>query len=292
MSPRGSVEVVRAGLATSVQDLGRPGLAEIGVTRSGAVDAGALAIANRLVGNPAGAPGFETCGGLALRATVAMLVAVSGAEVDAIGVDGASVSRHTPVSVPAGALLTVGAAVSGLRCYVAVRGGVRPEPVLGSCSWDSLGRIGPPPPQPGELLAIGADPRTTIAADTAPERPRRERVRLWPGPRLDWFDPDDVAAIVVVDWRVRPDSDRVGARLTGRALRRVVDAELPSEPLVPGAIQVPSGGLPIVMLADHPTTGGYPVIAVVDPDDLGIVAQSAPGSVLRFEWARRSPSRR
>lgn len=285
------LEVVRPGMATSIQDLGRPGLADLGVTASGAVDRAALQLANRLVGNPAGAAAIETSGGLVVRAWAAVLVAVAGADV-AVTIDGAAVARLAPVVLPAGGQLLVGSPRSGLRAYLAVRGGVDVEPVLGSRSWDSLGRLGPPPPVAGERLPIGVDPRTTAPVDAAPPTTGPDVARLWPGPRWDWFDPHSVRLLEEATWTVRPDSDRVGVRLDGPVLSRSRSVELPSEGLVRGAVQVPHGGRPIVMSADHPTTGGYPVIAVVDPDDLGLVGQAPPGATIRFRWADRTVLRR
>jgi biotin-dependent carboxylase-like uncharacterized protein len=166
---------------------------------------------------------------------------------------------------------------------VAVRGGIDVPRVLGSRSSDTLGRIGPPRLRPGDVLPVGPDPRTPVPTAVAPV-PMIEttpRVRVWPGPRADWFV-DALAALVATPWTVRHDSDRVGVRLDGPPLARAHDRELPSEGLVTGAVQVPHDGRPIVMLADHPVTGGYPVVAVVDPADVPLVAQARPGVTVRF----------
>jgi allophanate hydrolase subunit 2 len=133
----------------------------------------------------------------------------------------------------------------------------------------------------GNVLSVGADPGTPAAEVGAPRRDVRGLVRVWPGPRIDWFVDGSFDQLCGQNWSVVATSS-VGARLAGLPLARQVCGELPSEGLLEGAVQVPPDGQPIVMLADHPTTGGYPVIAVVDPRDLSEVAQAAPGTLLRF----------
>jgi len=166
-----------------------------------------------------------------------------------------------------------------------VRGGIDVPPVLGSRSRDTLGGIGPLLAV-GDLVAVGADPGTAVVVGLAPVRPPGDVVGVLVGPRLGWFAPGAWQLLCGQAYAVG-DVDRVGCRLTGaRPLARARSVELPSEGLVLGAIQVPPDGQPIVVLADHPTTGGYPVIAVVDDDAIGIVAQSRPGDVLRFHPAR------
>lgn len=169
-----------------------------------------------------------------------------------------------------------------LRCYVAVRGGIDVPPVLGSRSTDTLGKLGPPPLAAGMLLPIGSPPIGFPTVDLAPRAalPVSPVLRVTPGPRRDWFT--DPARLLSTVYTVSPDSDRVGIRLTGPPLSRTRHDELPSEPCVPGSLQVPPSGQPILFHADHPTTGGYPVIAVVDEEDLDVAAQLRPGQTLRF----------
>jgi biotin-dependent carboxylase-like uncharacterized protein len=227
-------------------------------------------------------------GGLEVELTEPAVVALAGALGAVVVSGGPPVGHHAPAALPAGVRLRLGPPRAGLRTYLAVRGGIDVAAVLGSRSYDTLGRIGPPPLAAGDVLGVGPDPGTAIDTEVAPVRgadPSRP-IRLWPGPRTDWFA-DPLAALVAGSWVVRADSDRVGARLDGPPLRRTRDDELPSEGLVTGAIQVPHDGRPIVMLADHPVTGGYPVVAIVDPADLPVVAQARPGSVLRFTMHRR-----
>ena len=273
MAPRtgsGVLRVVNAGVATSMQDRGRPGYAYLGVPGSGAVDRASADLVNRLVGNPPEAAVLETAGGLVLEAIAPVTVAES-----ATGAVRALTAGQTIVANPA---------EGQLWAYLAVRGGLELEQVLGSLSWDSLSKLGPRPPQPGETFAGGSDPGEPVVTDQAPRHPPSEQstvVRARVGPRADWFTEQAVNDLTRTDWTVAS-SSRVGVRLSGPVLTRARDHELPSEGLVTGAIQVPPDGQPVVMLADHPTTGGYPVIAVVDDADIGRLAQRPPGTTVRF----------
>ncbi|KUN97200.1 biotin-dependent carboxyltransferase family protein [Streptomyces caeruleatus] len=281
--------VVRAGALTTVQDLGRPGHAHLGVPRSGALDGPAAALVNRLVGNAPEAAVLETTlNGCALRPRSAVTVAVGGAPCR-VTVDGRPVAWGAPLRVPAGALLDVGAAVSGVRSYVAVSGGIAVEPVLGSRSTDLLSGLGPPPLTDGTVLPLGRATRLHARVDVAPQpAPPAELVlRVTPGPRDDWFTPAAVRAFTSRAYRVSPASNRIGLRTEGPALERAVTRELPSEGVVLGAVQVPPDGRPVVFLADHPTTGGYPVVAVVRAADLPAAAQAVPGTPVRFVAVRR-----
>ncbi len=278
------LEVVRPGFAATVQDLGRPGLAAMGVGRSGAADRGALRLANRLVGNPETHAALEvTLGGLALRATGLTTVAVTGADCP-ITVSGRAFGLNAPITLRAGDELTLGTASLGLRCYVAVRGGIDVPPVLGSRSTDTLGKLGPPPLSAGLTLPVGEVVAGFPLVDLAPQPalPAEPVLRVTPGPRLDWFASEALDALVSTVYTVTPDSNRIGIRLSAPPLERTRHDELPSEACVPGSLQVPPSGTPILFHADHPTTGGYPVIAVVDEDDLDLAAQLRPGQHLRF----------
>ncbi len=260
--------VVEAGLATSIQDGGRPGYADLGVSRSGALDQPLRAVLNRLVGNHADAAVLETLGGLRLRASSAVVVATS--------------AERIALAVPAGGTVAVEPAAGDLWGYVAVRGGIAVEPVLGSRSQDSRSGLGPEPVVAGCRLPVGAPGQLPIAVELAPPPAPTSEVQIWPGPRIDRFDGDIMKILTSAEWTVTSDVSRVGARLDGPRLRQHDRAELASEGLLPGAIQVPPDGRPIVMLADHPTTGGYPVVAVVDPASVPTVVQAAPGSRLRL----------
>ncbi len=276
------IEIVRRGLATSVQDRGRPGWAHLGVGRSGAADLGALGLANRLVGNPAGSAALETSGGLRVRVRTPAMVAVTGAPAAVTVAGGPPVGSGAPQWLPAGAEMRFAVPVVGLRTYVAFRGGLATVVVLGSRSLDTLGHIGTELAD-GDVLLVGADPGSPVGTDVAPQRPWPEEIGIVPGPRLDWFARDAWDLLTAQGYAVATDTNRVGARLRGgQPLRRARDGELAPEGIVLGAVQVPPDGQPIVMLADHPVTGGYPVIAVVEETSIAAVAQAAPGSHLRF----------
>jgi biotin-dependent carboxylase-like uncharacterized protein len=278
------IEVVRPGLLTTVQDLGRVGYAHVGVPRSGALDRPALVAANRLVGNPDEAAGLETTlVGVGLRAELDTTIAVTGAPAP-ITVDGSEVDFGVAVLVPAGSVVNIGSARVGVRSYVAFAGGVGVAPVLGSRSTDTLSGLGPPPLRAGFVLPLGRpvdEPRVDkVEPDDRIGAPLQLRLRL--GPRQDWFTTTARDVIFEGPYGLSVKSNRVGARMTGPVLSRAVAAELPSEGIVLGAVQVPNDGQPLVFLADHPTTGGYPVIGVVESDDLPLLAQARPGTAVTF----------
>ncbi|MEP6630313.1 MAG: biotin-dependent carboxyltransferase family protein [Lapillicoccus sp.] len=280
------IVVERTGPLATVQDLGRPGLAHLGVGRSGAVDRPALRLANRLVGNAEDAAAVEvTLGGLVLRFERAATVALTGAPCTVL-VSGRPYAADAPVPVRAGETLALGVPAWGLRSYLAVRGGGAVGPVLGSRSTDVLSGVGPPPLAPGTRLPVGSPDGPYGGVELVSVRPAHGTpLRVWPGPRDDWFADDALPLLTGQDWEVTPVSDRVGMRLRGRALPRRRLGELPSEGMVEGALQVPPDGQPVLFLADHPVTGGYPVVAVVDPADLPLAAQARPGERLRFTLA-------
>ncbi|HEX6967599.1 MAG TPA: biotin-dependent carboxyltransferase family protein [Micromonosporaceae bacterium] len=281
------IEIVRAGALTTVQDLGRPGWAHLGVPRSGALDQPALRRANRLVGNPDGHAGLETTlTGCAVRLHRDSIVAVTGA-VARLRIGGANAEPGVPVPTPAGTLVEIGPARSGVRSYLAVAGGIAVEAVLGSRSTDTLSGLGPPPVRDGDLLPLGAA-GTVPPADVCGPPPPTPPVLELPvilGPRADWFTPAAIRTLLTTPYTVSTMSNRVGVRLTGAALARARHDELPSEGIVLGAVQVPSDGQPLIFLADHPTTGGYPVIAVVP--DVTPLAQARPGTTVRFRGPQR-----
>jgi len=287
--------VVATGAQAVVEDLGRPGLAGLGVAESGALDPGALRLANRLLGNPEHAAGLEvTFGGLGLRARGDVLLAVTGAPVCVTVTTAGGRRTHgvgAAMAVPDGAEVTLGAPEHGLRSWVAVRGGLDVDRPLGSASTDVLAGLGAPL-EPGDVLGVGPAPDAPPPAlDQAPvPTPTAGTVvlRVVLGPRDDWFTPEALAALGR-PWTVDARSNRVGVRLDGPTLERDpdhVDAELPSEGTVAGAVQVAANGRPVLFLADHPVTGGYPVVGCVVTEDLPLAAQVVPGQQVRFRTVK------
>ncbi|KTR96082.1 allophanate hydrolase [Microbacterium testaceum] len=276
--------VLTPGGFTTVQDLGRSGRAALGVARSGALDRTALRVANRLVGNTEDAAGLEiTLGGFRARAEVDAWVCVTGALAE-LRVDGRARDLYAPVLVPAGAELSIAAPIAGLRSYLALRGGIVAPASLGSRSRDVLAGLGPAPLRAGDVLDAGVPSSGVPVIDVFPFSvpPALVDVAVAPGPRTDWFAPGAVSTLVGTEWEVSTQADRVGIRLEGPELPRLRVGELPSEGMRPGAIQVPPHGRPVVLLADGPVTGGYPVIGLVRDADLDALAQVRPGDRVRF----------
>ena len=279
--------VLDPGPLATVQDLGRPGHAALGVPRSGAADRAALRLGNRLVGNVDTAAGVEvTLGGLRVRAERDLLVALTGAAGPA-DIDGRPAAGGEPVRLRRGAVLRLGSPVTGLRTYLAARGGVAVQPVLGSRATDTLSGLGPAPLRAGTRLPIGlqaaSEPQRWDAVSLVTHGELRLRVVL--GPRQDWFTAAAVDHLFTLPWTVQSQADRIGLRLAGPMLERGRAGELPSEGCLRGALQVPPDGAPILLGPDSPVTGGYPVIAVVVDSDCDRSAQVRPGDHIRFERA-------
>ena len=283
---RASLVVVAAGIATSVQDAGRAGWAHLGVPTSGAADRASHRLANRLVGNAESCAGIETCGGVELAAEGgALRVAVTGAEAP-LTVDGRPVDQWRPLPLAAGARLRIGAPTRGLRIYVSVAGGIGGPPVLGSRSADVLARLVPVPVEAGARLEVGAGGAAAGDAAGVPAA-RPDWLDVWPGPHAEGLDAAMRSLVATTRWTVSPESDRVGVRLAGPAVPVLGVGSgglLESVPLVRGAVQAPPSGGLVVMLADHPTTGGYPVVAVVDDASVDALAQARPGDAVRLRW--------
>ncbi|MGH1977320.1 carboxyltransferase domain-containing protein [Rothia sp. L_38] len=308
------LEVKSPGLLTLFQDSGRAGLTHWGVSPSGPADREAAAEANRLVGNSAEDTVLENlAGGLKLTALTDVELALTGADTPATLTDPAqepplnlAVRPSTPFALMPGQTLTLGAPARGLRSYLALRGGFAAPHEATSASRDTLAGLGPKPLAAGDRL-VRARASSAVVAHPVPVLPLPEpgtvlEVRALPGPRDDWFTPESLGRFAEVTWEVSQSSDRIGVRLLladtpadGGAgtpptniqptdvLTRAITRELPSEGMVAGAIQVPPSGEPVVFLADHPVTGGYPVIATVHPADLRLLAQAPPGTRLRFD---------
>lgn len=278
------LEVVRGGPFTTVQDLGRPGHAHLAVPRGGALDVPAMRLANRLVGNEESSAVLETTvGGVAVRVTAARHIAVTGAPA-VIRVGGRPVDWALPVLVSAGEVVDVGPALTGLRSYVAVSGGVAVPEVIGSRATDVLSGLGPAVLRTGATVPLGEPVGPPAVIDFAPyPLPGNELLLCCDlGPRHDELADGMIEMLNTAEWTVSSRSNRIGIRLEGNALRRVDERELPSEGIVLGSVQLPPNGQPVLFLADHPVTGGYPVVGVVPAPDIWRCAQAAPGSRIRF----------
>ena len=289
-APANQLEVLDVGLQATVQDLGRPGFGFLGVPEAGAADAESLRLANRLVGNPESAAAIEILmGEFEAEFACNSVFAVAGAHCPLL-LDNRPVAANSWAFAQAGQRLRIGRPTQGLRAYFAVGGGFDVHPVLGSRSTDTLSGIGPSPLRRGTVLAIGPRPPGptgvphTVVARTVSSASALEVVaRL--GPRHDLFPDDAIASLTAGPWHISQETDRIAARLLGPALLAAGDAQLPTEGLAVGSVQVPPSGQPIVHLANHPPTGGYPVIAVVDRAEVSRIAQSPPGTRIIFAFA-------
>lgn len=307
------LRILSPGLQSLVQDLGRPGHAGLGVSAAGALDRASLRRANRIVGNEPSAAAVETvAGGLRVQALGDQVLAVAGApsaltvvtpsadrsagDTDDDGNQGENQSeqvREVPMATAFalldGEILTIGALERGFRSYLAIRGGAAAEPVLGSRSTDTMSGIGPAPLAAGQLLGAGAATSSNVVGnpELQPDFPDTgvTVLDIVPGPRDDWFDAAALESLCSQDWAVTPRSNRVGMRLAGEPLTRSRDGELASEGTAAGALQIPPEGQPVLFLADHPITGGYPVIGVVVDHQLDLAAQIPIGGSIRFRWA-------
>ncbi|TDD38172.1 biotin-dependent carboxyltransferase [Actinomadura sp. KC06] len=295
MNPRRELLIHHPGTLTLVQDLGRPGHASLGVPPSGAADPSALKLANRLVGNPENTAALEiTLGGLIAEFTTGRWLALTGAEPPA-RLDDTPLAANAPHFARPGQILRLERpSCRGLRTYLAISGGIDVPPVLGSRSTDLMSGLGPPPLRNGTRLPLGPSTAAALNVDIAPVPgpAPTPTLDIVPGPRDDWFIPQALTLLTSNEYTVTSEANRIGIRLSGPALTRRETTELPSEGMMTGALQVPPTGLPILFLNDHPTTGGYPVIAVVTTASLPSAAQLVPGDTLRFRLTTSRPSQR
>jgi KipI family sensor histidine kinase inhibitor len=304
------LRILSPGLQSLIQDLGRSGHAGLGVSAAGALDQSSVRRANRIVGNQPSAAVVETvAGGLRVQAVGDQVLAVTGApsvltvvtpsdapeasEDEDNGGDQPDRVREVPMATPFallnGEILTIGPPERGFRSYLAIRGGIAVDAVLGSRSTDTMSGIGPAPVAAGQLLPAGAATSSNVVGnpELQPEFPEAgvTVLDIVPGPRDDWFDAAALDSLCAQDWVVTPRSNRVGMRLNGEPLSRSREGELASEGTVAGALQIPPEGQPVLFLADHPITGGYPVIGVVVDHQLDLAAQIPIGGRIRFRWA-------
>lgn len=290
----GILHVVKPGLQTTVQDLGRVGHQAAGVPVAGPMDVFSHRLANQLVGNPPGAATLEiTLMGPELQIEADTTMAVAGAEFDIV-CDQRMVAVGSSFGVSRGQRLRFGRRLKGARAYLAVTGGIATPPVLGSRATHLVSHMG------------GLDGRALVAGDRLPVAsgpsacpPRksmgltlptggRARLRILPGPQVEWFRPEAWRVLTGGAFRISPMSNRMGYRLEGSSLPRLLDDELISQAVCFGSVQVPAAGLPILLMADRQTTGGYPKVAEVISADLPLAAQLAPGEFIEFVMCSRA----
>ncbi|WP_313811908.1 carboxyltransferase domain-containing protein [Glutamicibacter sp.] len=293
------LQIINPGLQTLIQDAGRPGYGNLGVGVAGTADQASYHQANALVGNPPGAAALEVLTGLlSLQAIGDQVVAVAGAEVE-LWITPAEndevraprqAAANAPFALLDGERLDMTGTGRGLRSYLAVRGELDVPETLGSRSTDTLSGLGPAALAAGQRLGVTQPHHGHIVGNPQPStlpEPDGDGVytlRVIPGPRENWFGERGIQALSSQLWQVTNESNRVGIRLAtdGSPLQRSIHEELPSEGVPLGALQVPPSGLPVLFLADHPVTGGYPVIATVIEEDLSFAAQLPAGSTIRF----------
>ncbi|WEX74140.1 5-oxoprolinase/urea amidolyase family protein [Sinorhizobium numidicum] len=292
--------VLAAPIPALFQDLGRFGLTGQGVSASGALDQGALKAANRTVGNPADFACLEiTLGGFSFESSGRAVIALAGASCPITVRDRSGDSFEgaicRPISLEAGDVVMLGQPPKGMRCYLAARGGFEVRTVLGSAASDTLAVVGPEPVAAGTVLPI-RQPNAPMESVSLSEVPVEDlpaagdtvTLDVVMGPRTDWFTETAIARFSEQYWLVTPQSSRVGIRLRGEVpLERIDRAELPSEGTATGAIQVPHNGQPVLFLADHPLTGGYPVIGTVAEYHLDLAGQIPVNARIRFRPVTR-----
>jgi len=277
-----TLRIERAGI-TTVQDHGRSGWAHLGVPTSGAADKASCALANRLVGNTPHSAAFETSGGLVITALHDFNVVVTGADCDAF-VDAEPIRRCVVTTVHTGQRVRIDRIREGVFSYLSVSGGLDGPRVLDSQSHDTLSRIIPLALSEGVEIRLGIPHDATTSLDIAVSPRRTDHILLQPGPHIELLSPAAQADISKHSWVVSPMSNRVGIRLTTSSLLVNVPAELPSVPLIRGAVQLTPAGEMVIMAADHPTTGGYPIIGVVDSDDVDGLVQLPAHSRVTTTW--------
>ena len=279
------------GLLTTVQDEGRFGYAQFGVTPSGPMDTESFQIANLLVGNPPGESALEaTVLGPTFRTTEDIILAIAGADMSPT-LNGMPIPMHRAIAVPAGSEVKLQAAKNGTRTYIAFRGGLDVPSVMGSRATNLQNHIGG---LEGRKLTKGDEIPLGQAADRLPNLPhraashhirrRRENIiRVLLGPQEDCFTEEGLAAFLGTPYTVSKEFDRMGCRLEGTPIRHKTDGNIISDGIVNGAIQVPTTGQPIIMLAERQATGGYTKIATVISADLPVIGQCCPGDIIRFQ---------
>lgn len=285
------ITVIKPGLLTTVQDLGRTGYQQYGMVVAGAMDSYSLQVGNLLVGNRRGEAGLEiTWLGPVLRFEEEAVIALTGADLSPL-LDGKPVPLWKSISIGKGQELRFKGPVAGMRTYLCVAGGIRVPTVMGSRSTYLKGRIGGVHGralQSGDVLETGRSPQPAdrVGRQPAPSmRPRYGkdiRLRVIPGPQAEAFTEEGIHTFYHADFEVTSRSDRMGYRLDGPVIGHRAGADIISDAIAPGAVQIPAEGRPIILMADRQTTGGYTKIATVISVDLPRLAQAGPGTRITF----------
>lgn len=293
MSPNPSIiHVLRPGLFTTIQDLGRYGYQRFGVSVSGAMDPWALTVGNRLLGNPDRAAGLElTLQGPELLFEQQLSIAITGADLSPT-CEGQSLPMWTVTTIPAGSRLRFGTRRQGTRAYLTVAGGIEAPLLLGSRSThvrSGLGGFAGRPLKKSDQLPVGAPPSTgrccegrALAQSSRPQYLASPILRVIPGPQVDHFTEDALHVLATSPYRVTSESDRMGYRLEGAELPHRSPADIISEAVSAGSLQVPSDHKPILLMADCQPTGGYTKLATLIRADRSLAAQLGPGDSLSF----------
>jgi biotin-dependent carboxylase-like uncharacterized protein len=272
----------------TLQDQGRIGYANIAVPTSGAFDQKSHQLANRLIGNFPNACAIESLRGSFEFSTDSELVISATGAPASVQVDGREHEMFRSIFVPAGSVVSVSPGSLGMRTYLAIRGGIVGNQIMGSSSYDELSQIGTPPIKPGDKFSVENQVAGSITGDYIPGSVitglNTVELEAMPAPRWSGFSNSDI--LFTSEYQVTSSVNRVGLRLSGPALVWNSESRLASEGVVTGAIQIPVDGMPLIFGPDHPTTGGYPVVAVVSRNSLDLLAQTAPGTVVRFKSAR------
>ena len=272
----------------TLQDQGRIGYANIAVPTSGAFDQKSHQLANRLIGNFPNACAIESLRGSFEFSTDSELVISATGAPASVQVDGREHEMFRSIFVPAGSVVSVSPGSLGMRTYLAIRGGIVGNQIMGSSSYDELSQIGTPPIKPGDKFSVENQVAGSITGDYIPGSVitglNTVELEAMPAPRWSGFSNSNI--LFTSEYQVTSSVNRVGLRLSGPALVWNSESRLASEGVVTGAIQIPVDGMPLIFGPDHPTTGGYPVVAVVSRSSLDLLAQTAPGTVVRFKSAR------
>ena len=293
-----TILVQAPGLLTTVQDLGREGFGPSGVSPSGAADALSLRLGNRLVGNPEGAAGLEmTLLGGDFLFQQGAAIALTGSDFGAT-LDGAPVQRYESLEIQPGQALKFGSTKSGARCYLSVRGGIDVPLLLGSASThllSSLGGFQGRALRKGDVLNVGAATgshcRRTLSVKALAELAPRKILRVTAGPQTEAFASAVLEAFYSGVYGVSEESNRMGIRLHGTSVAQASGGDMITEGVSLGAVQIPSGGQPIILFVEQQTTGGYPKIANVISADLPSLGQLRPRDEIRFDLVSAESAR-